>query len=250
MRDVAMRLEGPRRSEFRRFLAASGALHLLAFAALVLSPDLPSVAPPAVVAVRLVSPPGAEARPTPAPVRPKPKPKPPKPAPVVLPSEPTTPRPQAKPAPKPAPKPKPKPEPPPEAPPQEEEYTDVLDQLRSELGEEAPPQQEQPSQVAAVTGSVDGVAVSAEMAAWIKRVRVHVKRSWVVPQAFEMLSLVAEISVELDAAGNVVGDPDIVRSSRNPWYDENVVRSIRKASPLPAPPQAGRWTFDFYSDRD
>lgn len=31
----------------------------------------------------------------------------------------------------------------------------------------------------------------------------------------------------------------------NPWYDENVVRAIQKASPLPAPPEAGEWAFVF-----
>jgi outer membrane biosynthesis protein TonB len=167
---------------------------------------------------------------------------------VVLPSEPTLPKPQAKPA----PKPQPRPEPVPEAPPEEQDYGDVLDQLRSELGEDAPPAPapEAPSQLAAVAGSATGVPVSPELAAWIKKVRVHVRRSWVVPPAFEMQSLVTKIAVELDVGGNVVGDPEIERRSGNPWYDENVVRSVRKASPLPAPPKAGRWTFDFHSDRE
>jgi TonB family protein len=65
-----------------------------------------------------------------------------------------------------------------------------------------------------------------------------------------MQVLVAEIRVNLDAAGYVRGMPKVERRSGNPWYDENVVRSIQKASPLPAPPEAGKWTFVFYSDRD
>ena len=54
----------------------------------------------------------------------------------------------------------------------------------------------------------------------------------------------------LDAAGNVKGKPKIARRSGNPWYDDGVVRSIQKASPLPAPPEAGAWSFVFISDED
>ena len=56
------------------------------------------------------------------------------------------------------------------------------------------------------------------------------------------------IRVELDASGGVVGEPRIVGRSGNPWYDEGVVRSIQKASPLPPPPEAGEWSFVFVAD--
>ena len=59
-----------------------------------------------------------------------------------------------------------------------------------------------------------------------------------------------DLEVKLDAAGNVKGKPRIARRSGNPWYDDGVVRSIQKASPLPAPPEAGAWTFVFTSDED
>jgi drug/metabolite transporter (DMT)-like permease len=52
------------------------------------------------------------------------------------------------------------------------------------------------------------------------------------------------------AAGALRGKPRVTRRSGNPWYDDNVISSIKKASPLPAPPEAGTWTFVFYSDRD
>jgi TonB family protein len=54
--------------------------------------------------------------------------------------------------------------------------------------------------------------------------------------------------VALDASGEVLGTPRILRRSGNPWYDEGVVRSIQKASPLPPPPEPGDWTFIFDSD--
>ena len=45
-----------------------------------------------------------------------------------------------------------------------------------------------------------------------------------------------------------MGEPRIVKRSGNPWYDDGVVRSIQKASPLPAPPEAGEWSFVFVAD--
>ena len=63
-----------------------------------------------------------------------------------------------------------------------------------------------------------------------------------------MQTLEAVVKVELDAGGALRGDPRIVQRSGNPWYDDGVLRSIRKASPLPAPPEAGEWTFVLVSD--
>jgi TonB family protein len=87
------------------------------------------------------------------------------------------------------------------------------------------------------------------VAAWQRAVVAHVRRNWVVPPAFEMQSLVTVIDVDLDVSGNVRGEPSVSQRSGNPWYDENVVRSIKKASPMPAPPKAGNWSFVFQSDR-
>jgi TonB family protein len=51
--------------------------------------------------------------------------------------------------------------------------------------------------------------------------------------------------VDLDAGGNVIGVPEVVQRSGNPWFDEGVVRAIQKASPLPPPPAADEWPFVF-----
>jgi TonB family protein len=53
------------------------------------------------------------------------------------------------------------------------------------------------------------------------------------------------VTVRLDAGGRVVGPPRVTQRSGNPWYDESVVRAIQKASPLPPPPEAGEWPFEF-----
>jgi hypothetical protein len=90
--------------------------------------------------------------------------------------------------------------------------------------------------------------VSPEVADWMRRAKIHVKRNWAVPPGFRMEQLTTHLVVELDAAGNVVGTPEIVQRSGNPWYDEGVVRSVTKASPLPPPPEPGEWDFLFVPD--
>ena len=253
-RELSIDLGDGRRSGFGRFLVVSALLHLGLAGIFAFSPSfgVPS-APMGAISVNLV---GAPTRPAPAPAaKPKaepapapapaqPKPKPPVPEKRVLPKETSTP--------KPTPRAKREEITPEEvARPQkpQQEYSDVLDQLRSELGEEQKPAQ--PEQVAAVApagGGGTGRPVSPEVADWMRKARIHVRRNWVVPPGFRQLSLATKVDVELDAGGNLLGEPEIVKRSGNPWYDDGVLRSIRKASPLPAPPEAGVWNFVFVSD--
>jgi TonB family protein len=246
--ELAIRLHDARRGEFRRFVIASGVLHLGVVGLLAWSPGIPVVSPPSAITIDLaMAPPSPAAKPGPAPAA-KPRPKPPRKAPVILPTQPSTPKPQAKPKPKAEPKP-----PPEEAPPEEVEYEDLMAQLREDAGEPDPAAEPDPEPVRTAAtggGGGPGIPVPPELAAWMRDARIHVRRSWVVPPAFEMESLVVQIRIDLDAGGNVRGTPKVVKRSGNPWYDENVVRSIQKASPLPAPPAAGPRTFIFHSDRD
>jgi colicin import membrane protein len=157
----------------------------------------------------------------------------------VLPAEPTTPKVKpkvVKPVEKPAPTPAP-----------EQDLEDVLAQMRAESGEEAPPTEIAKAAPAAIgpAGSPDGVAISPEVAQWLKRAKIHVRRSWVLPAGFRTQALEARVEVDLDASGAVRGKPKIIRKSGNPWYDDGVVRAIQKSSPLPAPPEAGKWNFVF-----
>jgi len=251
----AIDLENDRPDHFRRFLVISALLHLGLAAMLAFSPTMPQMsAPMGAITVDLVAAPSRPApapraqpkpAPTPAPAVAKPKPKPPVPDKRVLPKESTTPK----------PKPRAKRE---EIPPEavtrpetpEQDYSDVLEQLRSEAGDEnapvAPP--EQVAAVAPAGGGGTGRPVSPEVADWMRRARIHVRRSWVVPPGFRQQSLATVVDVELDSGGNLLGEPEVVKRSGNPWYDDGVLRSIRKASPLPAPPEAGVWNFVFVSD--
>jgi TonB family protein len=233
---VAIHLGEIRRREVRRMLVLSVACHLVLLALLLVKPSYPVMSLPGVVSVELVA--------APAPASPPRVVAPPKPVPkkVVLPATPTTPK----------PKPKPVEEklPPPEPERVEQDLSDVLAQLRADAGESAePPPATPPTTTAApaLAGSGSGVGrpVSPEVAAWVKKAKFHVRRAWTLTPGFRTQALEAHVLVDLDAGGHVIGVPEVVRRSGNPWFDEGVVRAIQKASPLPPPPAADEWAFVF-----
>ncbi len=246
--EIAIQLGGLRRRELRRLFAISFAAHLALVAAFLISPQSRISVPRGVVSVELVYAP-APARPAaPAPVaKPAPRkpPAPPKPKKVVLPAEPTTPKIEPKVA-----KPAVVEKPPLVEPAPDVEYEDVLAQLRAESGEDAPPTEIAKLAPTAIglPGSPNGVAISPEVAAWLKRAKIHVRKYWVVTPGFRTQALEAHVEVDLDASGGVRGTPRLSLRSGNPWYDEGVIRAIQKSSPLPAPPEAGKWNFVFPSE--
>jgi len=136
--------------------------------------------------------------------------------------------------------------------PKELRYEDALAKLRSELGEGAPdappakaPQRalEEPQPSSAGAGAK--LRISPELAAWMLATRRHIRAHWITPPEFREGNLQTELRVRLAEDGRVLGSPEVVRSSGNPFFDDNAVRAIRKASPLPRPPRAGNWPFVF-----
>jgi colicin import membrane protein len=123
-----------------------------------------------------------------------------------------------------------------------------LAQLRAETGDDeaAPPLEVAKAATTAIgpPGSPDGVSISPEVAAWLKRAKIHVRKNWVLTPGFRTQAIEAHVEVDLDASGGVRGTR-VSRRSGNPWYDEGVVRAIQKSSPLPPPPEAGKWNFVF-----
>ncbi len=246
--------------QVRRLVVFSALAHVALALALILAPGPnPLRAPPAltvdlVASLPLAAPPApapkakAPARkvkaPAPKALAPAPQPKVkilPKQAPAAV----TKPRPKARPEPKPEPVLRRR------ARPKELSYADALAQLRGEAGELAPPTPSPatpaPSKIAPVeaTAPSRGVRVSPELLAWHLAVRRHVRAGWITPPEFRNRGLVAELVIDLDAGGRVLGRPELVRSSGNPFYDDNAIRALVKASPLPAPPEAGRRTVVF-----
>jgi colicin import membrane protein len=241
-----------RRRELRRAAVISGIAHLGLLVAFVYSPQSTISVPRGIVTVELVAAPASAAPKAPAPARTEPSPPPPparpEPKKVVLPAEPTTPKVVAKAVEKPKPRPKPVVAPPKPAPtpPAEQDLDDVLAQLRAESGQNREPVTAPAAPTATgPAGSPTGTPVSPEVLAWMKRAKIHVKRNWVVQPGFRTQMLETLVEVELDPSGAVRSEPRVKRRSGNPWYDEGVVRAIRKSSPLPAPPEAGTWSFVF-----
>jgi colicin import membrane protein len=89
-----------------------------------------------------------------------------------------------------------------------------------------------------------GIVVSPEVARWMRDAKMHVTRAWILAPGFRMEPLETKLDVELGPTGEVRG-MRITQRSGNPWFDESVERAIQKASPLPAPPEAGEWPFAF-----
>jgi TonB family protein len=247
-------------------LVVSAAAHAAAVAALLVAGELEprSRVGPSVVTVDLVAPPPRRAPPPPPAAAPAPEPAPaPRrvarraPSRVVLPAQPTR---TAEPPKEAAEAPEPAAEPAPES------YDELLERLRAERGEDRPEAREvaslhptapepapapaaRPAPVAPAPSAVapggGGAPAPPEVVAWLRDARVHVQRVWVLPPGMRFEPLVARVEVHLDAQGRVLGEPRITDRSGNPWYDESVVRAIEKASPLPAPPEAGEWPFVF-----
>jgi TonB family protein len=205
------------------------------------APSAPAAGKPAV----RKPPPKPEAKP----VEPKPAPPPP-PKPEVKADKKLLPK-EAVREPKPAP-PKPKPAVAPPKPEEPLDYDDALDSLREDLGEEkdageaADPEllaSVRPSQ-SGPPGGGSGDPVDPEVAAWMRRVKIHVTRNWVLQPGFKRQAIQAVVEVTLDATGNVL-EIDVTDGSGNPYYDQSVVRAIEKASPLPPPPESGEWPMLF-----
>ena len=226
-------------------LMLSGVAHIGAAALALAIPAPAAIRPAGVITVDLVAAPPSNsplrAAPAPAPPPPVARPKP-KPKQTVLPKKPTDRASKPKPAPKqPAPRREVVLEPEPK---QEKSLEELMAEMRGESGEPTPQPVETATAAAPSAASGPGQPVSPQMRDWIRRTKVHVQRSWVVAPGFRMQDLETHVLVDLDAAGNVRGT-EIARRSGNPWYDEGVVRGIEKASPLPAPPEAGEWPFVF-----
>jgi TonB family protein len=277
------------RRRLRNASFVSLALHVVVFAAFAISPPRSAPPLPAVLAVDLVAatpnaaPAARPARatkpravpapaPEPAPEPVAPPPPPPPKAPVqVLPEEaplrikklerkpaPEKTKTVAKVEPKPAPKPAPaapKPEPP-----EELSYEDAMAALDDELGEDdtadllapAPPQA-RPSANAESSGrpgATRGAVASPELVAWSRATRRKIQGVWVTPPNFRGRGLITHLELRLSASGDVLEEPQVLRSSGDPYFDDNAVRAVLMASPLPPPPQPGTQSFLFRSEAD
>lgn len=100
------------------------------------------------------------------------------------------------------------------------------------------------------TGAVSraGVTISPEQAAWNLAVQRLIQSKWVTPPNFRGRGLATGLELRLSATGELIGPPTVVRSSGDPYYDDNAVRALLTVAPLPPPIKPGRQFFLFNAE--
>ena len=96
-------------------------------------------------------------------------------------------------------------------------------------------------------GAQGTVRLSPELRDYFRRLEEKVRSSWVLPAAMvrNATKLVVELRIVIEKDGRV-SEERIERGSGNLYFDESVQRAIRKASPLPVPPEQLRGGEDHY----
>ena len=96
-------------------------------------------------------------------------------------------------------------------------------------------------------GAQGSVRLSPELRDYFRRLEERVRSSWVLPGALvrDAANLVVELRIVIEKDGRV-SEERIERGSGNPYFDDSVRRAIRKASPLPVPPEQLRGGEDHY----
>jgi colicin import membrane protein len=93
-------------------------------------------------------------------------------------------------------------------------------------------------------GAAGTVRLSPEHMAYFRALDERIRSSWVNPvKNTEDLMVVVAITIERDGR---VSDVRMERTSGNPFFDDSVRRAIRKASPLPVPPEQLRGGESYY----
>ena len=96
-------------------------------------------------------------------------------------------------------------------------------------------------------GTQGTVRVNPELLDYFRRLEERVRGSWNLPGALvrDSAKLVVELRIVIEKDGRV-SEERIERGSGNPYFDDSVRRAIRKASPLPIPPEQLRGGEDHY----
>ena len=138
-------------------------------------------------------------------------------------------------------------------------YEDAMKSLDDELGEDttddllAPPPPRPGTRTTPTSGNAPesraGVSLNAEDAAWSLAAMRKIKSNYIIPSNFRGRGLVTAIQLDITAAGTLVGEPQIQRSSGDPYFDDFALLSVIKSVPLPEPPRPGR-SFLLYSAED
>ena len=71
---------------------------------------------------------------------------------------------------------------------------------------------------------------------YIGDVERQIRQNWVLPQYLAKKNLKAQVRVRFDEKGQIIS-AQIVKSSGNPTFDEIVIDTVQKSSPVPPPPE-------------
>jgi len=112
---------------------------------------------------------------------------------------------------------------------------------------EAPPARSARGAEGGGGGAQGSVRLSPELLDYFRRLEESVRSSWVLPAALvrDAAKLVVELRIVIEKDGRVSAER-IERGSGNSYFDDSVLRAIRKASPLPVPPEQLRGGEDHY----
>jgi TonB family protein len=113
---------------------------------------------------------------------------------------------------------------------------------------EAPPPARSSVRGATGGGGARGtVRLSPELVDYFRRLEEKVRSSWILPGTLvrNAAKLEVELRIVIEKDGRV-SEARIEKGSGNPYFDDSVERAIRKASPLPVPPEQLRGGEDHY----
>lgn len=105
-----------------------------------------------------------------------------------------------------------------------------------------------PPQAGAVPGGAAGAGrVSPETLAYFRELDERIRSQWTVPDLAppDSRNLIVQIRIMIEMDGKA-SNVRMEKSSGNSYFDDSVLRAIRKASPLPVPPEQLRGTEDHY----
>jgi colicin import membrane protein len=72
---------------------------------------------------------------------------------------------------------------------------------------------------------------------YVGLIKKKIYANWALPQWLAHKQLAAQVVVQVDDQGNIVGKK-MYKSSGNPAYDDAVLESVMRSSPLPKPPES------------
>jgi colicin import membrane protein len=104
-----------------------------------------------------------------------------------------------------------------------------------------------PSAPAGLAGAAGTARVPPEHLAYFRQLDEKVRSNWNVPALAvgEKEKLMVQIRIVIEIDGRV-SQVRMEKTSGNPYFDDSVLRAIRKASPLPVPPEQLRGTEEYY----